>query len=364
MLARMARPDTHLTELFTEFVQTTSRRAPLYSAISALCASAHWCHDLMARAPVEQRRPVLWFAALHLVCRRHPHDPLAAFMPTIAVHPRPPEDLRVQDLADFAERHHETLSDVIATRRTQTNEVGRSAVVMPALAHISEEVRAPLALLDVGSSAGLNLLFDQFSYVYDPGPRIDGAPGAPVVRCGTRGAPPLPTAMPSVTARRGLDIAPVDVTQPQEAEWLRACVWADQVDRARLLDAAVDLACATPPEVHRGDASTDLPVHLESLKDQGHLVVLTSWVLSYLAPSERIAFLTACDNWGAHNDLTWLALEAPHDLDPLQVQVVDGRGSLTHIVMRTWRNGEVTQQTLGTAHPHGYWIHWAPQDGR
>lgn len=361
MLARMTRPDTHLTELFTEFVQTTSRRAPLYSAISALCAPAQWCHDLMAQAPVEQRRPVLWLAAVHFVCRRYPNDPLAAFMPTVTMHPRPPEELRAQDLEEFAERHREALNEVISTRRTQTNEVGRSAVFMPVLAQVFHEVRSPLALLDVGSSAGLNLLFDQFGYAYDPGPHLEGAPQAPVVHCGTRGAPPLPLAVPPVTARRGVDIAPIDVTQQHEADWLRACVWADQIGRARLLEAALDLACATPPEVHHGDASVDLPVHLEALAPHGHTVVLTSWVLSYLSPPQRAAFLRACDNWGAHHDLTWVALEAPQDLAPLQVRVVDDRSSLTHIVTRTWRKGEVHQQTWGISHPHGYWMHWAPE---
>lgn len=357
----MTRPDTHLAELFTEFVQTAARRAPLYSAISALCAPAHWCHELMAHAPVEQRRPVLWCAALHLVCRRNPTDPLAAFMPTITTHPRPPEDLRVTDLEAFARRHREALSEVMSTRRTQTNEVGRSAVVMPVLAQVSREMCMPLALLDVGSSAGLNLLFDQYSYAYDPGPRLEGAPQAPVLHCGTRGDPPLPTTIPTVSARRGLDIAPIDLTEPQEADWLRACVWADQTDRARLLDAALELASATPPEVYHGDASVDLSAHLRALEPHGHIVVLTSWVLSYLSQSQRTAFLAACEQWGAHHDLTWVALEAPQDLAPLPIQVVNDRRSLTHIVTRTWRSGDVRQRTWGTAHPHGYWMHWAPQ---
>ena len=98
-----------------------------------------------------------------------------------------------------------------------------------------------LAHLDVGASAGLNLLFDRYEYVYDPGGAV-GGPSPVRLECGTRGSVPVPPSMPRVVQRCGLDRSPVDVHDAERRRWLEACVWPDQIDRFERLRAALDIA--------------------------------------------------------------------------------------------------------------------------
>ncbi len=102
------------------------------------------------------------------------------------------------------------------TRRTQTNEPARCAVLLPALAQLPQ----PLALVEVGSSAGLTMLFDRYSYDYG-GYRLAGSdPDAPVLRCEPRGPVPLPPRIPEIAWRAGLDLNPLDVTSDDDVRWL------------------------------------------------------------------------------------------------------------------------------------------------
>ena len=168
----------------------------------------------------------------------------------------------------------------------------------------------PLAHLDVGTSAGLNLLLQRYRYRYEPGGEV-GTDSTVVLECGTRGPVPVPTAMPAVAARRGLDRAPVDITDPVQRRWLEACVWPDQVDRFVRLRAALAIAAESPPPVVTGDAVADTPAHVRAMASSGHPVVTNTWVLNYLTGHDRTAYLGALEGLGRELDLSWLFAESP-----------------------------------------------------
>jgi hypothetical protein len=360
----MARLHTHLTTLFTEFADTTQSRAPLYSAMSTICATAPWCHSLMALAPELQRLPMLWFASLHRICIDHRADPLAQYFPSVMIEPslaRPATELSASELEQFCERHKDQLAVLLSTRRTQTNEVGRCALLLPILAGIENRTGQALRLLDVGTSAGLTLGLDRYNYRYEPGGEIlSDIPGAPTLVCGISGSMPVPDQMPHIVARRGVDTNPLDLANPEDALWLQACVWADQVDRSRILSAAIEVAKDHPEDIHRGDAVRDLRQHLDQMAGEGHVTLITTWVLNYLSAQQRAEFIDVVDTFGQQTDLTWLGAEQPDQISPITVRSNSASRHLTHLVTREWRSGSVTQTTWATAHPHGYWMHWNP----
>ena len=156
----------------------------------------------------------------------------------------------------FFDRRSEAL-ELIRTHRTQTNEPARCATLLPVLASLPQ----PLALLEVGTSAGLCLLPDRYGYDYGDGrplgaPALDG--GGPVFRCEVDDATPVPAAVPEVAWRAGLDLAPIDVTDDESVSWLESLVWPGDRDRIGPLRAAIAVARADPPRVVQGDLRHDL----------------------------------------------------------------------------------------------------------
>ena len=144
------------------------------------------------------------------------------------------------------------LAELLSTRRTQTNEIGRSALFVPSLGELAAEC-GPLAHVDVGASAGLNLLIPHYDFVYDPGGAV--MTGSTVrITCSTRGDVPVPSTHPPIAAAIGLDTDPIDVSDPLQARWLEACVWPDQVERFERLGAAIEIANRVGVDVRPGDA--------------------------------------------------------------------------------------------------------------
>lgn len=338
--------------MFAEFARTASPRAPLYERLAAGVAADPTLAGLLLHAPPGQRQPVLFFASIHdLLLRGHGDGTLAAHYPSLTDAPNADDPMPA--LRTFCYEQHDDVVELLATRSTQTNEIGRCALLLPAFGMLATEVGA-LSHLDVGTSAGLNLLLDRYRYTYEPGGDI--GPASPVeLTCGTTGDVPIPTTMPTIVERRGLDRCPVDVRDPEATRWLEACVWPDQTDRFHRLRAALAIASSEDLDVRTGDAVVDTPALLDA--STAHPVVTNTWVLNYLSSDERRAYLDMLDSWGRARDLSWVFAESPV-LVP-ELPVADDRQTLTALVMVRWRDGRRTVQHLASCHPHGYWMRWA-----
>jgi len=227
----------------------------------------------------------------------------------------------------------------------QTNEVGRSAVLMAGLLAVADRFGRPVELLELGASAGLNMLLDQ--YRYDLGGLVAGNASSSLhLAPEWRGRPP-PEARVSVAARAGVDLRPMDVRR--DGERLLAYVWPDQPARLRQLEAALAIARESPPRVEQSDAADWLEAKLAEPVEPGHSrVVLHSIAYQYF-PTEtqqRIRAMIETAGAGASEEtpLAWLRFE---------FLAADGKSSLR---LRTWPGGE--DRLLAWAHPHGKWVRW------
>lgn len=346
--------DDELRQRFRDFSATAAARAPLYSRLSAGIAEDDPLVGLLGVAPREQQIPVMLFAAVHFLLLGGSGPALAAHYPNLTAAPVDGDPLPA--FRAFALAHTDELSEIISTHATQTNEVGRCAQFVPAFGLLADEV-GPLAHLDVGCSAGLNLLWPRYAYDYRPG-GVLGDPSPVHLTCATRGDVPLPRSLPPLARSLGLDRAPVAIDDEHAVRWLEACVWPDQADRFRRLVAAVDLARADRPEVRTGDAVTDVAAAVREMSGSGHPVVTTSWVLSYLTTEQRVAFVDALDDAGRTCDLSWIVAESPAQTPGLPVPTTDPPEQLTIVALARWRQGLRTVTRLATSHPHGFWMHW------
>ncbi len=337
--------------------------SPLYESI---CRSVAVDGDLLAlveAGPRSARQPNVLLAAVHYLILGGVDHPLAeVYAGTSRADPAP-------RFRDFCLTHRDAVLELLATRHTQTNECGRSAAIVPSLTWVARQRREPLALVDVGASAGLNLLCDRYRIDYASAGATGPADSSVRIECRVLGgSPPIAARAPELTARLGLDREPIDLDDPDATRWLLACVWPDtgRLDRTT---AAIDLARDRKPVVVEGDAVDDLAGVLERLPDDALPCITTTWTFAYLSSEQRDAFVEELTRLGAHRPLAWITAEGPglvdrfergepphHDLTTpsvLGVEVFDGRRSAP--TMLAW------------VHPHGHWIDWraepAPEPG-
>ena len=245
----------------------------------------------------------------------------------------------------FFFEHLDEVLEIMHTKRTQTNEVGRCATLLPALGSLRE----PLALIEVGASAGLNLLLDRYAYDYGDG-RFVGDPRAEVVLpCRPRNEVPILQTVPQVVWRLGVDLAPVDLFDEESVRWLQSCVFYDHADRRQRLAAAIEVARRDPPQVVRGDLVDAIGDMVAEAPSEATIVVFHSAVLAYLSRDRRERFAQLM----ARLPVIWLSNEAPHVVRSV-MDALD-RPLLGEVHFLLGRNGE---EPLAFTHPHGRWIEW------
>jgi hypothetical protein len=294
-------------------------RSRPYEILAAEVAGDPSVLAFLASLPPVKRQPNLLFAAAWYLLGR-------------------PAD--IASLRALVARRRPELTAVIQARRTQTNEPARCASLLPALMLLPQ----PLALLEVGASAGLTLLPDRYSYDY-AGHRVTGTdPQAPVLRCEPRGPVPLPDRVPAVCWRAGLDLNPLDVTSDEDVRWLGCLLWPGERGRRQRLAGAVATARRDPPAVHRGDLLTDLAELAGGAPAGATLVIYHSAVLGYLSDAQRRQFaetVRGLDAVWLSNDVAQLADVTAPAADDWSFQIV--------------RDGHTL---LAVADAHGTWLRW------
>lgn len=233
---------------------------------------------------------------------------------------------------------------------TQTNEIARSAAFAAALKVAGEQFGMQFELLEIGSSAGLNLNMEHYRYTL--GGRSFGPQDSPVhIAPRWRGAPP-PDWQPEIASAQGVDLAPVNLADPQEREKLHAYIWADKKTRHIHLDLALDLAQAARPKVSQGDALDWLTVRLAARPVEGRCrVVMHSMVLQYIAPDRRGAIGHIIDeaiiNAPPQSPLVQIGMEWSAPRDEVRLTLKSRA-----------RAGELRSHLLAICHPYGDWIDW------
>jgi hypothetical protein len=314
----------HLAAGYREFAAREAGRSPLYAEWAAGVAGDEEILGWLAGLPRGKRQPNLLFASVRLLAGT-PAD-FAAFR-------------------DVLRQRRPAVEAVVLARRTQTNEPARCALLLPALAALQQ----PLALLEVGASAGLCLLPDRYAYDY-AGHRVGN--GGPVLRCRPEGAVPLPGALPSVVWRAGLDLSPVDVRDADATRWLELLVWPGEEYRLDDLHGALAVAREDPPRVVPGDLVTDLPALAAQAPEDATLVIFHTAVLAYVPAAGREAFAEAVGEL----DAVWLANEGPRvlGLEGDGPALASGPPPEAPYDMALARDGEVIAWTDG----HGAGLRW------
>ena len=314
-----------VSENYHRFATLEARgRCPLYEQLSQGVAVDHEVLELISSLPTAKRQPNLLLAAVKYLYGTS------------------------QDYSSFRHlviNHWTELSLTMLERRTQTNEVGRCATLLPLLVSLPQ----PLALLEVGASAGLCLLPDR--YRYDYGGEVLGDAQSPVLlRCQPRATTPVPNRLPEVVWRKGIDLDPIDPRDENGTKWLEALVWPGQDHRLDRLRAALAVARQDPPPVAKGDLRESLKEVTADVPIGATLVVFHSAVLAYVPPEDRERFGDDVAALGA----VWVANEGQGVFAAIRQQLGDDE-LVEHL-------GSFLLSCDGSpiawTDPHGAWVQW------
>lgn len=233
----------------------------------------------------------------------------------------------------------------------QTNEAGRSANFIAAMLWLADQGLPPrFECLEIGSSAGINLMLDRYQYDLG-GVQIGPEPGAIRFTPEWRGPPP-PQQKIEIVSTRGCDVAPVDLTDPARALRLKAYIWPEHTVRFERIEAAIAEAKKAAPDLVQMNAADFVEAELRKPQPAGTTRVLMHSIVWQYVPADQQARVTAVmeaagSRATAERPLAWISLEANRVLHNHELQ------------LRYWPGG-ATPVLAARAHPHGAWIDWSP----
>lgn len=342
------------------FADHNRERSPLYSLIARNAADDTDIVAILSSAPDDDGQAMLLLASAHYLLAQS-QDPLRRYYATLGG-TRAPDELTWSGFRRFVLSHETAIRGLLTTRFVQTNDVQRSGLIYPALGIASTQSDRPVAVLEIGCSAGLLMGLERFwySYRHAGGDVQMGRPGSPIhLHCELGGnLLMMPVVDVEVAYRVGVDRQPVDTADPDQLAWLAACVWADRPARQRQLHAAVAEQRTAQPTLVLGDAINDLESAVRRIPSQLQVVVVTSWTMLYLSPERQQAFVVELIRISRDRKLWWIANETFESclrfLVPARNELAYTRTGLASLSLMTLSNGHAMVTIYGAADPSGY----------
>lgn len=305
-------------------------RSELYAQWADGVANDPVAQRLLARLPAARRQPPLVFAVTRMLGAAEGDYPA---------------------WSRWLAEHVEAVAAECVARGLQTNEPLRCAALLPALALVD----GPLALLEVGASAGLCLYPDRYSYRYEDGPDLDpvSGPSPVVLRSRAQGLPELRP--PEVVWRAGIDLAPLDAASVADRRFLTSLVWPGEEGRTERITAALDLVREDPPLLVAGDATADglLAGVAEAAPAGATLIVTTPGVLPHIPRAGRERLFAQIDALRATRPGTrWVSIDPP----ALHHRWGRDAASWPGFVLG------MDERALAVVDPLGAWVEWRAAD--
>lgn len=340
-----------LSEKFRVFAELECKGlSPLYYALSHSIAQDEAILDIAKQSMPGQPIPNLLLASVHylLSSEKYNSHPLAAFYATCSPSPVDPAKAYPY-FRDFILDYSKEVIALLKSRRVQTNEVRRCAYLLPAfLFAISHFEPRPLALVEIGTSAGLNLLWDKYLYSYDNSVFYGDASSAVFITSSFRGAipPALSAPIPEISHRIGLDLNIVDTKMPDQAAWLRALVWPEHHQRRILMDAALKKRSQVELDLRLGDGFAMLVDLAKEMPAEPLLCVYHTHVANQISNEAKQTFLESIAELGTKRDIVHIF----NNIKPNLHLTVYGKDRLIDL-------------PLANTDGHARWIEWLQNSG-
>lgn len=344
----MSREPAKLAEAFEHWgkIDAPSVGSPLYAELGLGVARDPALLRLAAETRPNQPAPNMLFAAVQYLLLGGEQHELRGHYRILGAGPEP-QGRMFPKFRDFCLAYRDAIVPLLKTRRTQTCVLRRCVCLLPAFARVVSGAPEPLAMLEIGPSAGLNLLWDRYRYDYG-GELHWGDPLSEVLldtqRRGDVPLPDLPDPL-EVVWRTGVDLHPVDVGDDDQVRWLRALIFPEHVERHAQLSAAIRIARAQPPRVVEGDAAESLPLLLDEAPRESTLVVFATHALYQFPRESLVQLFKSLQRHGAQRPFFFVSMEFT---------------AVRHseLFLTRYAGGVRETTKLADCNPHGHWIEW------
>lgn len=324
----------------------------LYKSICNIIMNSEELMRLADNVPMGQPYPNIILGGIHYLLLQGADDPLKEYFATIqGKNVRQVDEELPTNLFSFFEKYRSEMLEICKTKRVQTNDVGRCAFILPALAYLKNLIEMPLILLEIGTSAGLLLNYDQYGIEYSDG-KIGGRTNSKLkLRCEIRGSITPPRGeLPQITKRIGIDLFPVDITKPNEALWLEALVWENNVSRFNTLRTAIEIAKQTNGNVELIQADgfrSILDILQKYLLPDHTLCIYHSFAINQISKEDKETYYESLKKYSDDNSLLIY-----------EVTVTSDMNKVPKLLLNTIEKGDISTTTLAKMHYHGQWIEW------
>ena len=351
----------HYRDVFHRFarVEAPDLASPMYAELAYGVSLDRDLLELAAQKRRRQPAPNMLFAAVQYLLLSggaYASHPLSSHYPIISGADRPMEPA-FSVFREFCLDHRAEILELIQLRRTQTNVVRRCTCLLPAFSMVQAESERPLALIDIGASAGLNLNVDRYHYRYTRGGLQETSWGSEQARVsleaelrGSGSLPPLADDL-AIQFRGGIDLNPIDLSDESELRWLQALIWPEHVERhQRLIDGAAELR-HSPIDLRSGDAAELLPQMIADAPEDAALTAYSTVAIYQIPAAGRQQILETLAETSRNRPVWLVTLEhLLDDIDDVQ---------FPSLAITRFRDGASSRQLLARSSPHGWWIEWA-----
>ena len=315
----------------------------LYEVLSRSIAEDDALLSITSKTRREQPVPNMLFGAVHYLLQKTDSDELARFYPDLTHHPEPPADA-FAPFRQFCIGHEHEITALLSTNLVQTNAVRRCAYLYPVFCRVSEISESlPLAIVEIGTSAGLQLCFDQYFYRIDDELTYGYPDSALEISSSFRGNK-VPTHLdvpPTVQRRIGVDLNIIDLADEEDEAWLHALIWPEHHERRAYLDKAIEITKEMNLELVEGDGTELLPSIVESIEDCLALCVFHTHTANQFTKKQKDSLLANVDRIGRQRDI----FHVHNNIEP-------------HLHMTYYKDKKRIDTPLAHTHGHAQWIEW------
>ena len=300
--------------------------------------------ELSSYSAPGQPVPNLFLASVHyLLLKGYTHD-LKAYYPDLTPDPRLPEDV-FPYFKDFCRQHREELIAIMRSKLVQTNEIRRCAYLYPSFCYIYEKTKMPLALIEIGTSAGLQLMWDQYRYSYGT-QEVYGNPTSTVHLTAElrNGNPPLlfPNS-PPVATKIGIDLNVLDVLDSEDYLWLQSLIWPEHHERRQVLEQVVGVFKENPVHLLEGDGITMLMDVVDQVPKDSALCIFHTHVANQLSEAQKTQLIKNVATIGAQRNVFHL---------------YNNIWDIGNLYLDYFIDGNEFNLVIGETDGHGRWFDW------
>ncbi|MBS4201662.1 DUF2332 domain-containing protein [Bacillus sp. FJAT-49732] len=335
---------TQLSNRFKTFAERECKGSyPLYEFLSLKISEDQGLLELSFHAKEGQPIPNLFLGAVHYLLQSGLKHPLKEYYPSLVEQPLNLEGV-FPHFKDFCLAFKSEIIELLQSKRVQTNEVRRSAYLYPSFCYMYEKVKTPLSLIEIGTSAGLQLLWDQYSYSYGNGIVYGNKQSKMQITSEIRSGkiPAYLENIPPVASRVGLDLHVCDIMNPENELWLKSLIWPEHCERVLLFEKAAQVFIENPVELIEGDGVSLLPEIAKQIPEDSAICIFHTHVANQMPEQLKHQLINIVKKLGTQRDVFHL-----------YNNIWDRKLHLDSYV-----NGCEEQHIIGDTDGHGRWFEW------